>query len=152
MNKLQMVQNIILTEVRRVGVCSIDDEKLQEAWNIADKIQAEVDERDKEEAEKKRKEMRDLLNADNTFIEKEGQHFDDVEWQPDWSQAPSWAEWYSVDKDGDSYFYNFKPYISDDSDYWADHNSVFKTGMSEHVNGSFGYTGDWRDSLRKRPQ
>lgn len=50
MNKLQMVQNMILTEIRRVGICSIDDEKLQEAWNIADKMQAEADKREKIES------------------------------------------------------------------------------------------------------
>ncbi|MFC2997636.1 hypothetical protein ACFODO_20790 [Acinetobacter sichuanensis] len=47
-------------------------------WAYADEMQAEADKRKKEEAEQKRKEMRELLNADNTFIEREGQHFDDV--------------------------------------------------------------------------
>ena len=56
------------------------------AWKYADAMQAEVDKREKEEAAQKRKEMREMLNAPNTFIEREGQHFDDVEeWQPDWS-------------------------------------------------------------------
>ena len=48
------------------------------AWEYADAMQAEADKRNKAEAEEKRKQMRELLNADNTFIEKEGQHFDDV--------------------------------------------------------------------------
>ena len=56
------------------------------AWQYADAMQAEVDKRSKAEAEQKRKAVREMLNADNTFLEKEGQHFDDVEWQPDWSK------------------------------------------------------------------
>ncbi|WP_446892603.1 hypothetical protein [Acinetobacter sp. NS4_7] len=48
------------------------------AWKYADAMQAEADKRNKAEAEQKRKEMREMLNAPNTFIEREGQHFDDV--------------------------------------------------------------------------
>ena len=48
------------------------------AWEYADAMQAEEDKRNKAEAEEKRKEIREMLNAVNTFIEKEGQHFDDV--------------------------------------------------------------------------
>ena len=150
MNKLQMVQNIILTEVRRVGVCSIDDEKLQEAWNIAYKIQAEADKREKEEVEKKRKEIRELLNADNTFIEKEGQHFDDVEWQPDWGQAPdNDVQYFAVDEDGQGGWYITKPTLCSDHWYWSE----WGERLNEYDHApSFGYTGDWRDSLRKRPK
>ena len=58
-------------------------------WKYADAMQAEAEKRNKAEAEQKRKEIREMLNAPNTFVEREGQHFDDVEeWQPDWSQAP----------------------------------------------------------------
>ena len=48
------------------------------AWKYADAMQAEVDKREKEEAAQKRKEIREMLNAPNTFVEREGQHFDDV--------------------------------------------------------------------------
>lgn len=65
-----------------------------DAWTLADAMQAEADNREKEEAAQKRKEIREMLNAPNTFVEREGQHFDDVasvcntysspkEWQPD---------------------------------------------------------------------
>ena len=59
-----------------------------DAWTLADAMQAEADKREKEESEKKRADIREMLKANNTFVEREGQHFDDVEWQPDWSQAP----------------------------------------------------------------
>ncbi len=67
------------------------------AWQYADAMQVEADKREKEEAAQRRKEIREMPNAPNTFVEREGQHFDDVadiqkpytsseEWQPDWSQ------------------------------------------------------------------
>ena len=49
------------------------------AFDYADAMQAEADKRNKAEAEQKRKAIREMINADNTFLEKEGQHFDDVE-------------------------------------------------------------------------
>ena len=48
------------------------------AFDYADAMQAEADKREKAEAEQKRKKMREMLNAPNTFVEREGQHFDDV--------------------------------------------------------------------------
>ena len=69
----------------------------ENAWIYADAMQAELDKRNKAEAAQKRKEIREMLNAPNTFVEREGQHFDDVEeWQPDWSQAPEWARYWAV--------------------------------------------------------
>ena len=70
------------------------DKFIRLCWNYADAMQAEADKREKEEAAQKRKEIREILNAPNTFVEREGQHFDDVtdiqkpytsseEWQPD---------------------------------------------------------------------
>lgn len=103
------------------------------AWQYADAMQAEADKRDKAEAEKKRKEIRELLNADNTFIEKEGQHFDDVEWQPDWSQAPARdvIAWKMMDET--------QPiWVAADGGYY--------------LAPTFGYIGRWQDSLRKRPE
>ena len=104
-------------------------------WQYADAMQAEAEKREKAEAEQKRKEMREMLNAPNTFVEREGQHFDDVNWQPDWSQAP------------------------DDVDYWrlseirgAEWVSV-EDGVAWYKPAPlFDYQGDWRDSLRKRPE
>ena len=118
-----------------------------EAWKYADAMQAEADKREKEEAAQRRKEIREMLNAPNTFVEREGQHFDDVadiqkpytrseEWQPDWSQAPDNALTWAINSDG---------YAS-----WA----LYKDGhyFSTVQAPPFNYQGDWRNSLRKRPQ
>ena len=102
-----------------------------DAWTLADAMQAEADKR----AEQKRKEIREMLNADNTFIEKEGQHFDDVEWQPDWSQAPDNMTHWGMELG---------------SAYWLkeEGNGLFcKIGKAP----LFGYTGNQQGSLRKRP-
>ncbi|WP_111860683.1 hypothetical protein [Acinetobacter sp. CFCC 10889] len=53
-------------------------------WRYADAMQAEADKR----TSQKRAELRELLNHSNTFVEKEGQHFDDVEFEVDWDLAP----------------------------------------------------------------
>lgn len=68
---------------------------IEQAWAYADAMQAEADKRNKAEAEQKRKEIREMLNAPNTFVEREGQHFDDVyQCEVDWRVAPCWAkEW-----------------------------------------------------------
>ena len=62
------------------------------------------------------------------------------EFQVDWSQAPEWAKWWAMDKDGESAWCEEKPIISD-SDFWYG-----KAGKAP----SFGYTGNWQDSLRER--
>ena len=120
------------------------------AWDYADTMQAEADKRNKAEAEQKRKAIREMINADNTFLEKEGQHFDDVEWQPDWSQAPDWANWWAMDENKNTrwiYSELEQPYISDMFLRWC------AVGRFDSADApSFGYTGDWRNSLRKRPE
>ena len=79
---------------------------VQLAWDCADAMQAEADKRNKAEAEQKRKEMREMLNADNTFLEREGQHFDDVcGCEVDWRVAPEDATHYVIFADGLAYFY-----------------------------------------------
>ena len=117
MDKLQMAHEFAMKLIECRATNKTED-IIRLGWEYADAMQAEADKRNKAEAEEKRKQMRELLNADNTFIEKEGQHFDDVEWQPDWSKAPDGFDWWAIDKDGLSYFYNYKPYIT--ADYWGD--------------------------------
>ena len=125
-----------------------------DAWAYADAMQAEAEKRNKAEAEQKRKEMREMLNADNTFIEREGQHFDDVEeWQPDWSQAPEWANWWAMDGFNEkANWYIDKPYIDDDSEDESEWNIDLRPNTETYTHApSFDYKGDWRNSLRKRP-
>ena len=116
-----------------------------QAYEYADAMLAENEKREQEAGKKKRAEMRELLNANNTFVEKEGQHFDDVEWQPDWSVAPDWANWWSFDSES-PYWWSDKP--KDNDKTWFCYDVYWKCGKAP----SFGYTSNWQDSLRKRPE
>lgn len=135
MNKLQMAHEYAMKHVQE-GFDINYDVLVVEAWKYADAMQAEADKREKEESEKKRTDIREMLKANNTFVEREGQHFDDVEWKPDWSQAPCEALTWAINSDG---------YAS-----WA----LYKDGhyFSTVQAPSFNYPGNWQDSLRKRPQ
>ena len=134
------------------------DKFIRLCWNYADAMQDEADKREKEEAAQRRKEIREMLNAPNTFVEREGQHFDDVadacktygssdEWQPDWSQAPDNATYWTMRQNRECLWWKGKPLFDGSCFYDA-------VGMCHTVGyaPSFGYTGDWRNSLRKRPK
>lgn len=113
-------------------------------WQYADAMQAEEDKRNKAEAEQKRKEMREMLNAPNTFIEREGQHFDDLyECEVDWRIAPSWAKYWATRNDNTALWCASKPTCTDDC--------LLSRGPCSPA-PSFGYTGNWQDSLRERPE
>ena len=127
------------------------------AWQYADAMQAEADKRIKAKAERDAEESKVFFekltkNEDgsckhfHTTLNR-GECFDcgeklnmadspQLEWQPDWSQAPADALTWAINSDG---------YAS-----WA----LYRDGyyFSTVQAPSFGYTGDWRNSLRKRPQ
>ena len=75
---------------------------------------------------------------------------DDKEWQPDWSQAPDGYNWWAMDGfSGVANWYKSEPFLDDDdTDEW---NVVLLIATYREA-PSFGYTGDWRESLRKRPK
>lgn len=150
--KLEMAHEYALQLSKNPSVTATHNDKdiASRAWGYADAMQVEADKREKEEAAQRRKEIREMLNAPNTFVEREGQHFDDVEeWQPDWSQAPDDACCWFIG--GSSW---------DLKAYWSKYIPCYKSETTQTTwqgNGmieapSFGYTGDWRESLRKRPK
>lgn len=116
--KLEMAHDYLLKIIPESPL--VDDGDIEfavaTAWKYADTMQAELDKRNKAEAAQKRKEIREMLSAPNTFVEREGQHFDDVEeWQPDWSQAPEWARYWAVREGSDTALWCInKPTITDD--------------------------------------
>lgn len=127
---------------------------IADAWAYADAMQAEADNSEKEEAAQKRKEIRDMLTHPNTFVEREGQHFDDVEeWQPDWSQAPEWAKWWAMDGfSNEANWYYSTPYLDEDSDGEYEWNIELRSNGETYSKApSFNYHGNWKDSLRERP-
>lgn len=66
---------------------------------------------------------------------------------PDWSQAPEWAMWWAVDENGEVYWHKQSPSLKHDREWLqADGGCQYKQAKA------FDYTGDWRESLRKRPK
>ncbi len=137
MNKDQIAHEYMLEMLKNThanhGFLNSDEigNLTETAWAIADAMQAEADKR----ALQKRAELRELLNHPNTFIEKEGMHFDDVEFEVDWDLAPENAVAWEMRESG-----CFKWFCNVDG------------GLDFEDAPSFGYTGDWRNSLRKRPE
>ena len=67
----------------------------------------------------------------------------ELEWQPDWSKAPTWANWWATDLDNSQpHWYETEPSI--DITTWRRKTRVCKQAPS------FNYQGDWKDSLCKR--
>lgn len=141
MDKLTLAHEYAL-EMAKQGIPLKSCKEL--GWKYADAMQAEAEKRNKAEAAQKRKEMREILNAPNTFVEREGQHFDDVEeWQPDWSKAPDGAvAWVYSKLDKSGFWCHKKPIKL--SRGWCTSTMLKKAP-------TFGYTGNWQDSLRERP-
>ena len=74
------------------------------------------------------------------------------EWQPDWSQAPdSLVKYFAVDENGRGGWFISKPTLCSDHWYWSDFEERVDNDNYDYA-PSFGYTGDWRNSLRKRPE
>lgn len=73
------------------------------------------------------------------------------EWQPDWSQAPSWASAWAVDEDKRANWFNNTPELNLDVCEWA-HGPEIDVLSTHHSKApTFDYGGNWQDSLRKRP-
>ena len=134
-----MAMQMIVAEVRRVGITSIDNDKVIDAWNLADAMQAEADKREKQNKDEFYANLADPMKKVR-----------EQEWQPDWSQAPVWANWWAMDENKNTrwiYSELEQPYISDMFLRWC------AVGRFESADApSFAYTGDWRESLRKRPK
>lgn len=59
----------------------------------------------------------------------------------DWSKAPKLARWWAVDEDGQAYWY-CAPDVAARTAFW------FADSLPAPT---FGYEGDWRESLTERP-
>ena len=114
-----------------------------EAWQYADAMQAEADKREPSRFPNV------LRGACGEIV---AVKVDDIEWQPDWSQAPdSLVKYFAVDENGRGGWFISKPTLCSDHWYWSDFEERDDNDHYDHA-PSFGYTGDWRNSLRKRPK
>lgn len=107
-------------------------------WEMVDAMQAEAD---------KRKPIPKFPALQQTFIDgvEQPRYAPSCdEWQPDWSDAPDNMTHFAVDANGSGWFFNREPHADSDSCWYCGDDSA---ELKNH-----GYTGDWQDSLRKRPQ
>ena len=125
--KLEMAHEWYMMQTRRNGCALVAD-----AWKYADAMQAAADKREKEQ------------QSEHVF-----EAID--EWQPDWSQAPEWATHFFCERDEDDqlngYFAEDKRGISMDFDIRG-----FDGYGRVCSCKTFNYQGNWRNSLRKRPE
>lgn len=161
-----MTMQMIVAEVRRVGITSIDNDKVIDAWNLADAMQAEADKRAHKEPRETHKNLAEFkmypeydasINyPPDAWVMYKGEKrlaaSIDIkkEWQPDWSQAPDGYNYWAFDGFSKrANWYKGKPYLDEDSEIEDEWNAELG---KYHEAPSFGYTGDWRESLRKRPK
>ena len=125
MNKLQMAHEFMM---KKMETETIDNhwELFYSSWRYADAMQAEADKRN--------------------YSEKQ----ENEEWQPDWSQAPDWANWWCLSVRHGAMWFSREPICTKST--WAMLNDVKFCAASFDEAPSFNYAGNWQDSLRKRPQ
>ena len=99
---------------------------IDRAWQYADAMQAEADKREKEK------------QSEYVFEAIDG-------WQPDWSQAPEWANFLVMSFKGTSYWHSSEPRHSGAG--WVDGGHCALAHLDCYCT-----LGDWRESLRKRPK
>ena len=77
---------------------------------------------------------------------------------PDWSDAPSWAQWWAVDGDGHAYWYAAEPTYNAQCDTWQVKSGPWwiwysqGTTFEEDRSVRSGQGIDYRQTLRSRPE
>lgn len=136
MNKLQMAHEYAMKHVQE-GFDINYDVLVVEAWKYADAMQAEADKREPSGFPNV------LRGACGEIV---AVKVDDKEWQPDWSQAPEWANWWAMDSNGICYWYMTKPRLAETfPNEW-----ISGGGPMDIQAPSFNYQGYWKDSLQER--
>lgn len=128
----------------------------REAWELVDAMQAEADKRKVVGVPDAIQESRSLTkdkDGNCLHFHHEFGHRRCMDcgaslkaWQPDWSQAPDWANWWAVDGSEQAYWYSLKPRLNNYQNDFREYDGANNNAPS------FDYKGDWRDSLRERPE
>jgi len=67
---------------------------------------------------------------------------------PDWNNSPSWAEWFGIDEDGYSWWFETKPEANIRFGYWLQESEKSYDKLAGRCPEK---AIDWKNSLRKRP-
>lgn len=131
MNKLQMAHEFMM---KKMETETIDNhwELFYSSWRYADAMQAEADKR--------------VVKLPDVFFDTNKND----EWQPDWSQAPDWANWWCLSVMHGAMWFSREPICTKST--WVMLNDVKFCAASFDEAPPFNYQGNWQDSLRKRPQ
>ena len=150
MDKLEMAHEyavaMLETPAQLTGMSDMDIAIA--AFNLADAMQDEADKREVGIEELMKDHVHDYIYG--RVCACGAINGAEKEWQPDWSQAPDGYNWWAMDGfSGVANCYKSEPFLDDDdTDEW---NVVLSIATYREA-PSFGYTGDWRESLRKRPE
>ena len=138
MDKLTMAHEYAMKCIGNPNVSAkTNNEIIAFAWSYADAMQDEADKRNNKETCDKNIGLDSYVLKPSNSIE--------LEWQPDWSQAPEWAKYFAMDEDEEFYYFEESPYMAGCSWQPQPHGELGET--FDH-----GYKGIWQNSLRKRPQ
>ena len=136
MNKLQMAQEYALKMLENLNPMQINkptrDGIAYECFELAEAMLAENDKR--------------VVKLPDVFFDANKNE----EWQPDWSDAPEWADWWCLSVMHGAMWFSREPICTKST--WAMVNDVKFCAASFDEAPSFNYAGNWQESLRKRPQ
>ena len=136
--KLEMAHEYAMQHLKNSGGKITMHSLCSFAWEYADAMQAEADKR-------KPSGLPNVLRG--ACGEIVAVKVDDKEWQPDWSQAPEWAKYFTINSLGIARFWDYEP-TKTSASWFIDDDVVWRCEETT----IFNHKGDWRESLRKRPQ
>ena len=88
--------------------------------------------------------LAELMQAESDKRKPKG--LPEVLFEPDWSVAPDWANYWTIDLDCNSYWYRNKPSMVEYG--WESNGGIIGNAPNFKY---FSYSDKFRDSLRKRP-
>lgn len=162
---MQMAHDYALKQMESLSENSTMQSLVSVAWQYADAMQAEADKRAHKEPRETHKNLAEFkmypeydasINyPPDAWVMYRGEERLAVsiekDWQPDWNQAPEWANWWTMDKNKLGIWHNKIPCNKQSTHEWVIDFSL-GSDFSYKVSPDFNYQGNWKDSLRKRPQ
>lgn len=68
--------------------------------------------------------------------------------EPDWTIAPSWAQWLTVNRSGSAWWWDAKPVANKKTGCWR----ITDENYMRYHAGKYPAGDDWRRALRQRPE
>jgi hypothetical protein len=68
--------------------------------------------------------------------------------EPDWTTAPSWAQWLTVNRSGSAWWWDAKPVVNKKTGCWR----ITDENYMRYLAGRYPPGDDWRRALKQRPE